>query len=167
MHAPRAETASTATSTGTERVLLERPVVAEGDRSARGLDRSGWFGGSLRSAACANTGRSRARWSCTPYGPRRFRRCTGRCFRIYFCFCTCFTQHRAERRRGRALECRHPPHHIAARRTAQPGHAAHDDGVRVRETPADAVLVPGARVRFLAERDGGGLVVSRIELVGR
>ena len=38
---------------------------------------------------------------------------------------------------------------------------------RVRETPADAVLVPGARVRFLAERDVGGLVVSRIEPVGR
>lgn len=38
---------------------------------------------------------------------------------------------------------------------------------RVRETPADAVLVPGARVRFLAEHDVGGLVVSRIELTGR
>lgn len=38
---------------------------------------------------------------------------------------------------------------------------------RVRGTPADAVLVPGARVRFLAERDVGGLVVSRIEPVGR
>lgn len=38
---------------------------------------------------------------------------------------------------------------------------------RVRETPADAVLVPGARVRFLAERDVGGLVVSRIEPVER
>ncbi len=38
---------------------------------------------------------------------------------------------------------------------------------RVRETPADAVLVPGARVRFLAERDVGGFVVSRIEPVER
>lgn len=38
---------------------------------------------------------------------------------------------------------------------------------RVRETPADSILVPGARVRFLAERDIGGFVVSRIEPVGR
>ncbi|MDT0138140.1 copper-binding protein [Acidovorax sp. PRC11] len=38
---------------------------------------------------------------------------------------------------------------------------------RVRETPADAVLVPGARVRFLAERDVGGFAVSRIEPAGR
>ncbi|AVS73935.1 copper-binding protein [Acidovorax cattleyae] len=38
---------------------------------------------------------------------------------------------------------------------------------RVRETIPEAVLVPGARVRFLAERDTGGFVASRIEPAGR
>ncbi|XDF37940.1 copper-binding protein [Paracidovorax avenae] len=37
---------------------------------------------------------------------------------------------------------------------------------RVREVPPATAQVPGARVRFLAERDTGGFVASRIEPAG-